>query len=198
MTIPNYNWTVTYTADELTWILQEKGYSVGTVKDVYVSEYTPMGNVKKITFEGTGGKKTVSGETCRTIFYSSSLGKSVKSMRFGINGSMPDSEKTVYYINGEDSTVNTLEGVSVLSGSGMLSKLDGDSFAVLTSSGTTTIENGGTNSSSANKQDGVFVIEGLGSGHNLGMSQYGARAMAELGYTYQEILQFYYTDITIE
>ena len=45
---------------------------------------------------------------------------------------------------------------------------------------------------------GVFVIEGVGSGHNLGMSQYGARAMAELGYSYQEILQFYYTDITIE
>ena len=30
------------------------------------------------------------------------------------------------------------------------------------------------------------------------MSQYGARAMADLGYTYQDILQFYYTGITIE
>ena len=197
-TIPSYNWTVTYTADELTWILSEKGYSIGRVKDVSVSEYTPMGNVKKITFVGTGGTKTVSGETCRTIFYSSSLGKSVKSMRFGINGSMPGGEKTVYYINGEKNTVNTLEGVSVLSGSGMLGKLEGDAFTVLTSSGTTKIENNGTGRPSVNKQDGVFVIEGVGSGHNLGMSQYGARAMAELGYSYQEILQFYYTDITIE
>ena len=29
------------------------------------------------------------------------------------------------------------------------------------------------------------------------MSQYGAKAMAELGYGFQEILNFYYTDITI-
>jgi stage II sporulation protein D len=29
------------------------------------------------------------------------------------------------------------------------------------------------------------------------MSQYGAKAMAELGYSFQEILNFYYTDITI-
>ena len=29
------------------------------------------------------------------------------------------------------------------------------------------------------------------------MSQYGAKAMAEQGYNYQDILEFYYTDITI-
>ena len=29
------------------------------------------------------------------------------------------------------------------------------------------------------------------------MSQYGAKAMAELGYSWREILEFYYTDITI-
>ena len=44
----------------------------------------------------------------------------------------------------------------------------------------------------------VFVITGTGNGHNVGMSQYGAKAMAELGYTYDEILKFYYTDITIK
>jgi stage II sporulation protein D len=38
----------------------------------------------------------------------------------------------------------------------------------------------------------------MGSGHNLGMSQYGAKAMAEAGYDYDEILEFYFTDITIE
>ena len=44
----------------------------------------------------------------------------------------------------------------------------------------------------------IPFITGSGSGHNLGMSQYGAKAMAELGYTYDEILKFYYTDITIK
>lgn len=30
------------------------------------------------------------------------------------------------------------------------------------------------------------------------MSQYGAKAMAEQGYDYEDILNFYFTDITIK
>ena len=45
--------------------------------------------------------------------------------------------------------------------------------------------------------DGKLVFFVTGYGHGVGMSQYGAKAMAELGYTYDEILEFYYTDITI-
>ena len=45
--------------------------------------------------------------------------------------------------------------------------------------------------------DGVFIISGKGFGHNVGMSQYGAWIMAEHGYTYEEILKFYYTGITV-
>ena len=195
--IPNYSWTVTYTADELTQILREKPNSIkkdiGRVTNVYVSEYTPLGNVKKITFEGTNGTATVSGETCRTIFYSSSLGKSVKSMRFTINGDGP-SDMSVY-VNDSSTRLKELDGVTVLSGSGV-SVLSGESYTVLSSSGTTTVKGSGTSKPSSN--NGVFVIEGKGSGHNLGMSQRGARAMAEAGYTYEEILKFYYTDITIE
>ena len=44
---------------------------------------------------------------------------------------------------------------------------------------------------------GTFVIRGSGNGHNVGLSQYGAKAMAELGYTYEQILHFYYTGISI-
>ena len=44
---------------------------------------------------------------------------------------------------------------------------------------------------------GTFVFEGAGSGHNLGMSQWGAYAMAKQGFTYDEILKFYYTGIEI-
>lgn len=36
-----------------------------------------------------------------------------------------------------------------------------------------------------------------GYGHGVGMSQYGANGMAKDGYTYQEILNYYYNDISI-
>jgi len=38
----------------------------------------------------------------------------------------------------------------------------------------------------------VFVIDGLGWGHGVGMSQYGARGYAEAGWGYQRILKHYY------
>lgn len=197
--IPNYEWSVTYTAEELTWILEQKGYDVGRVKDVYISQYTPMGNVEKITIEGTNGTQTVSGDTCRTIFYSSTYGKSVKSLRFDINGSK--SAGSTLYVNDTDHKFDDLNGISVIAASGALRTLDGSSFTILSASGTSTVQAVGSTvkpSSSGSGKKGTFSITGTGNGHNVGLSQYGAKAMAELGYDYVDILEFYYTDITIQ
>jgi len=43
----------------------------------------------------------------------------------------------------------------------------------------------------------VFTITGSGWGHNVGMSQWGAYAMAQQGYNYKDILTFYYTGIEV-
>lgn len=45
---------------------------------------------------------------------------------------------------------------------------------------------------------GGFTFTVKGYGHGVGMSQYGAKAMAEQGFTYKEILQHYYTGVTVE
>lgn len=47
------------------------------------------------------------------------------------------------------------------------------------------------------KQDDGYDITTNGYGHGLGMSQYGAQGMAKEGYSYQEILKHYYTDVEI-
>lgn len=195
ITIPDYAWSVTYTAEELTWILEQKDYSIGTVQNVYVSEYTPMGNVQAVTFEGSRDDLTVTGETCRTIFYSSTYGKSAKSMRFTINGGGPVSGGI--YVNGSKQALTSLDGVTAISGKGTLCTLNGKSFTVLSASGTSTVGTGST-AKPVQTTDGSFTLTGTGSGHNLGMSQYGAKAMAELGYSYDEILTFYFTGVTIE
>jgi len=41
-------------------------------------------------------------------------------------------------------------------------------------------------------------FQGRGSGHGVGMSQWGARGQAQLGRTYQDILAFYYRGIQLE
>lgn len=188
--VPNNSYSVTYTAAELSWILDQKGHGVGTVQDVYVSEYTPLGNVKQVTFVGTGGTKTFTGDDCRMIFYSSTYKKSVSSMRFDINGSRASG----LVVNGTGQ-LSSLEGASVISGGGTVSTLAGNSASAITAGGTVTVS-GGTSQPSGGG-NGNFVITGTGNGHNVGLSQYGAKAMAELGYGYREILNFYYTDIAI-
>lgn len=192
--VPNNQYSVTYTASELSWILDQKGHSVGTVQDVYVSEYTPLGNVKQVTFVGSGGTKTFTGDDCRMIFYSSTYQKSVSSMRFDINGRRGGSGLSV---NGTRS-LSSLDGVAVISGNGAADTLRGNTAAAITSSGTVTVSGGAEQpSGGSNYNNGTFTITGTGNGHNVGMSQYGAKAMAEQGCGYREILNFYYTDITI-
>lgn len=40
--------------------------------------------------------------------------------------------------------------------------------------------------------DGAVRFEGRGWGHGVGLSQFGAKGMAERGYTYRQILEYYY------
>ena len=48
------------------------------------------------------------------------------------------------------------------------------------------------------KQDGKqIIINTKGYGHGVGMSQYGAQAMAKANYTYEQILKYYYQGVDI-
>lgn len=193
ITIPGYSYSVNYTAEQLTYILQAKGYGIGTVQNVYVSEFTNMGNVRKVTFTDTDGKSvTVKGDTCRTIFYSSTYNKSVRSLRYTINSGAGSGGG--YCVNDSSTTLNSINGASVISGSGTVGTYQGSAPYAITSSGTSALPSGTGSSASSS---GGFTIAGTGYGHNVGMSQYGAYAMAKSGYSYQDILQFYYTNVSL-
>ncbi|HZW48805.1 MAG TPA: stage II sporulation protein SpoIID, partial [Bacillota bacterium] len=75
-------------------------------------------------------------------------------------------------------TANGLESLSVSEGT-----------SVLSSQGLGELQGNGA----------VYCFPGGGYGHNLGMSQYGAKALADppFGYNYRDILQFYYTGVTV-
>jgi len=45
---------------------------------------------------------------------------------------------------------------------------------------------------------GKVIIDTVGYGHGVGMSQYGAKGMAEEGYNYKEILSYYYSGTSIK
>ena len=200
ISIPNYTWSVTYTAEQLTWILQQKNYDIGDVESVYVSAVTDMGNVAAVTFVDTRGKTlTVKGDTARTVFYSSTYQKPVPSLRFSINGQGGGTVTTGggYSANGTQK-LSTLEGAMAIATGGKKTELSDGGWYAITADGVVKLSGGAVTRRVKTASDGTFTITGSGSGHNVGLSQYGARAMAEDGYDYTEILEFYYTDITIE
>ncbi len=78
---------------------------------------------------------------------------------------------------------------------GKVIELNGDSFRKIV--GTTVIKSTNFNFSyDSNTQN--YIFSGIGYGHGIGMSQYGAKTMAENGFNYEYILLFYYNDVTIE
>ena len=180
--ISKYHWSTTYTAAELTSLLNSKGYGVGTVKNMYVSAFTDMGNVYSVTFVGTSGTKTITREACRSVL-------NLRSQRFTITGGTGSGG---YSVNESGESVDS-GSMRVIDGSGSTVSIAGSAY-VITSNGTVALGQGAAASSAGS---GSFTITGSGYGHNVGMSQWGAYAMAGLGRTYREILQFYYTGVTI-
>ncbi len=47
-------------------------------------------------------------------------------------------------------------------------------------------------------ENGKAILRGGGFGHGIGMSQYGAKAMAEQGYSYIQIIDYYYENVVVK
>jgi stage II sporulation protein D len=47
------------------------------------------------------------------------------------------------------------------------------------------------------QQGGYLIFKGKGYGHGVGLSQQGAIRMAQLGYSYMDIIKFYYKDVNV-
>ena len=198
------HWTVEYTAGELNDRLHSYGYGTNTSLESLELEYSDLGNVIRVTIHWENGQTnslTSSGSgTIRSV-----LG--VDSIRFTINGQTPEGGSCTrsgdggYLINGED-TVDDLDGLYVISGTGEVSPLDEDPY-VITGTGTRAPLEEGQSSSGASGSGTVtvsgseYVFEGGGWGHQVGLSQYGANAMAKLGFDYEEIITFYYPGVDI-
>ena len=184
--VPNYNWTVTYTAQELTDLLNSKGYINSGIVDFKVTKTSPTGNAIEITFTDSSGKSwSKIRDDCRTF-----LG--LRSIHYTVTGGGGGSSSG-YTVNG-NGTIPTLNGTYAVDGSGSTAPLtDGAAYVIGGDGSVSQLAPSAVSDGSA----GVFTITGSGWGHNVGMSQWGAYAMAQQGYSYLDILNFYYTGIEV-
>lgn len=189
--IPNGIWTGSLTCDEATTIMRNKGFEVGEVTNIEVLEYSDAGRVTKMQVTGTHGSKTFEREACRTIFNTVT-----KSQAFSVSGDA-DGAKSVPSIkttDGKNSSDKKINEVIMLTASGR-STLDATKLFVTNGTYQQTYEITQTAGSGKNTS---FIFEGTGWGHGIGMSQYGAKAMAEAGFTYIDILLHYFPGTNLE
>jgi len=171
------------TLDDLTDIMRYKGYTKARVTDYYVKEYTRYGNVKSVTVEFSDGQsKTFTKDAVRTHLNNYSEEFRIHSMRYTIESSatvfindkkLTGSASELYVIgaDGLQQPLNTVSGINILSADGV---------------------------GKPSSESGVFHVSGTGSGHNLGLSQWGAYGMANEGWTFDEIITHYFTGVDIE
>ncbi len=198
--VANGVWEQTITNAQIATILQSKGYtSITGVSNMYISEYTDVGNVYTLTVVASNGTKyDFSKERARTILNSTANGVTINSIRYRINEVMDDGSQATgdVYIN--DSLYSTSGDYYIKGENGIENVKDLSGMTVLTANGTNEIEVSEKQSVPIAHSNGQYVISGRGWGHNVGMSQFGAKHMAESGYTYEDIIEFYFDGTTVK
>lgn len=179
--ISNYHWTKTYTGKELQERLALYDYESGEIVNVRITQTTEYGNVYSVELTDRYGKVT----TIKKGSVRSVLG--IPSIRFTTG----DTGEGYYLADG--GSVGSYSQIWVMDGNGNLVPMNISSAYAITGSGVETVARDNTPSTN----NGTFTFTGTGKGHNLGMSQWGAYAMAMQGYSYIDILNFYFTGIEI-
>ena len=200
----NNNWTYSISGASLATRLRGIGYNTvgSSIISIAVASLTDTGNPRQITFTDNNGRNF----TIDTRYVVNML--SLRSYRYGFDSAaaqQPAPAAPSFSVNGT-TPVSGTSGLYAIDGSGNLVPVGPDAY-VITDSGTSPLGQGGGTTgadggglgglSSTTGSNGTFTFIGKGWGHNVGLSQFGAKAMAEQGYTYLDILQFYYTGITV-
>ncbi|MBR2916847.1 MAG: SpoIID/LytB domain-containing protein, partial [Clostridia bacterium] len=177
--INNGIWENTLSKARATEIMNSKGYNIGTVTDITALEYSDAGRVIRLEVKGTKGSEIFTKERCRTIFAEATL-----SQMYTISGGGKISYPTVYTLGANGKKSISLDKICVLGAEGETSFY--------------AIGKGGTSKLEGKTAGDDFIFSGQGWGHGVGMSQYGAKGMAEAGFTYEEILTHYYQGTHLE
>lgn len=172
---PKAHWEVTLSKSDIKNTLSKSSVDIGEITDMKVTGADEFGRTYEVTIYGTNGQYVLKNDRTRTFF--------------GLNSQM-------YSVAGQGG-ISVAEPLSVLSDSGQAQV---NSFAIKGSKSSRTLSDGFYIKSSDATRHYVsqssnpdsWLLSGSGWGHGLGMSQYGAKGMAEQGFGYKDILMFYF------
>ena len=176
-------WTVTLKKKELERLLQAEGKDVGTVRKVVQEITTSSGRVTSLRV--IGSKKTVSLATSdlRNVL-------ELPSTKFKVINRETTPDTVVVQGNGLIKETSISE-CYVISGNGDVEKATAEKQYVVISEDNLT----GFGTDLPAEDEVLFV--GMGHGHGVGLSQSGANGMGNHGFSYEEILEHYFTGISV-
>ncbi len=175
-------WLVKTTLEEIGEKMRDSGYDVGTVKNVYNKIRTQTG--RNLVFAVKDSEKTVLVEKGKIR---SVLGLYSTKIKIVKPGSKPD---TVYAKSRTANKEITLSGAYMLQSGDRLTKGSDTGLEQYIVMGSDNMMNFGAKAPS---KKGEVYIYGMGYGHGVGLSQSGARGMAEAGFSYKRIVEYYFT-----
>jgi len=200
---PHSTWSVSFTKEEIKNYLADNNIFIGDILDIRVTSVSDNDRVLSLIVYGTKGQEVLEKERSRTIF-------GLKSSQFTINSDNNDNgiaDDNDDYIklaissgaNSKPQSIN-LKGKYIINSNGIYEIKNIEEILIYDGNQYKNVSRGESIRRPAENiiPQNVFVFDGKGYGHGLGMSQYGAKKMAELGYKYDEILAHYYTGIKVE
>lgn len=194
-------WSRTITLSEIDNCLKKQNANIGPAIGIEILSRTTSGRVGALKVIGKNGEYKIENENTRTFFNGTKEG-SLRSRMYGFNPvttpTTTDTNQAIYILSKDNNIVKDINVVQALNASGT-SPLK-NKVVLQTATGTVEKTKGNTSNIDNEKTVvyGDFTVYGKGFGHGVGMSQSGAMGMAKAGYSYEEILEYYYQGIQIQ
>lgn len=179
---PHDNWTKQFSKKDIQAKLIANSLDVGEIIDIVPLTVSENGRVTCLEIRGTKGNIKLEKEKIRTIMGSSEI-------------------RSTWYKLSTDADLFVMNSIT-----GKTDTARAGSLYVMSESGVTKLS---TTSNKVYIKDQFtlsymsiipenYVFAGKGWGHGLGMSQYGAKGMAEAGFNFIQILEHYYTGAKVK
>lgn len=177
-------WQTTLSLNKINSLLKSQGITNETMDALTISAQSENGRVSALKLGGTGSSVTLQGTTIRTIL-------NLPSTKFKLvrQGEQPD---TVSVLSTDGLISGTIHDMYVASAHGVAKASEELEQYIVQGAG-----NLSNYPHMTPQGEDEILFAGMGYGHGVGLSQYGAKGMAEAGYTYKEILEYYFTGASV-
>jgi len=170
---PYDSWEVRLTSEEIRTALLKRNIDIGSIVGIKVLKLSENERVMQLGVLGTKGMHTLEKDAIRSTLGSSKF--------YSTYFTLENAGGTV----SSNSAAKPRETVSNSNLNNTFDKLNSFVDEKVVSSGQEFVSGS------------TFVFSGKGNGHGIGLSQYGANGMAKKGYSFEDIIKYYFKGVSI-